>query len=84
MVWLAICLPVMIIGVAIATVPLIYGTYHHRENGLREEPRPWAGPVTRLSPTVHDSSKWMVCGECSAVVADQVIHNRSVHVTATP
>ena len=84
MVWLAICLPVMIIGVAIATVPLIYGTYHQHKHDLHEGPRPWAGPVTRLNPTVHDSPSWTVCGECSAVVADQVIHNSSVHLAATP
>jgi hypothetical protein len=83
MAWLAICLPVMIIGVAVATVPVIHGTFHHREDGLREEPRPRAGPVARLSPTVYDSSKWTVCPYCSAVIADLVIHNSSVHVAST-
>ena len=83
MVWLAICLPVMIIGVAIATVPVLHGTFHHREDGPREGPRPRTGPVTRLSPTVHDSSRWTVCPYCSAVIADQVIHNSSVHVAPT-
>jgi hypothetical protein len=83
MAWLAICLPVMIIGVAIATVPVIHGTYRHREDGLREGPRPRTGPVTRLSPTVYDSSRWAVCPHCSAVIADQVIHNSSAHVAST-
>ena len=82
--WLILCIPLMIVGIAVATVPLVVMTRHQHKHDLHEGPRPLAGPVTRLNPTVHDSSSWTVCGECSAVVANQVIHNRSVHVTATP
>ena len=81
--WLVICLPLMIIGIAVATVPLLLVTRHQHEHDLHEGPRPRAGMVARSHQTVADSSSWTVCSDCSAVVADLETHKSSAHVLVT-
>jgi len=83
MYWLVICLPLMIIGVAIATVPLLLATHHQHKHDRTEEYRPLAGRVALPNRIADNSSSWTVCSDCSAVVADVVTHKSSVHVTAT-
>jgi len=83
MFWLVISIPLMIIGTAVATVPLLLSAHHEHKNDLHEGPRALAGTVARPNQIVHDRSSWTVCSDCSAVVADQVTHKDSVHAIVT-
>lgn len=82
MAWLAICLPLMALGVAVATVPLAYATHHQHTYGphgsdprRRETPRPAA-----TSP--GEMASHIVCPNCAALVVDQTMHDSSVHAIA--
>jgi len=79
MYWVAICLPLMIIGITIAIAPLLLATHHQHKHDRHDGLRPRAGTVIPPVRTVDDSSRWTVCSDCSAVVADQVTHKSSVH-----
>ncbi len=82
MAWLAICLPLMAVGIAIATLPLAYATHHQHTYGHHG-----SDPLRRGSPrTAATSPEQMgshtVCPNCTALVADQTMHDSSVHATA--
>ena len=62
MAWLAICLPLMVVGIAIATVPVLYATHHqHRYDHHEPDPhrRGALGSVPTSTATVD--SDWTVC-----------------------
>jgi hypothetical protein len=69
----------MLLGIAIATLPLIGAMVHTHRYGSDEAPRPEPvhvveqGPPTTLQPTLP------VCAVCSSVVADLSSHSRAVH-----
>lgn len=77
--WLAICIPLMVLAVAVATVPLAYATHHQHTYGhhgsdpyRRDAPRSAA-----TSPGPIGAST--VCPKCTALVVDQAMHDSSVH-----
>ena len=78
MTWLAICLPLMVIGLAIATVPIVYAMHHQHRYGLDVKPRPETG-TTSGPPTTTGGSELVVCPDCSALIMDRGIHARAVH-----
>ena len=83
MAWLAICLPVMAIGVLIATVPLIYAMHHqHRYGAHGIDPNRRGALGSEAATTATIGSNWTVCPNCTAVVADLAIHDGVVHATA--
>jgi hypothetical protein len=82
MAWLAICLPLMALAVAVATVPLAYATHHQHKYGpqgsdphSREAQRAAAASNGRVGSHA-------VCPNCAALVVDQTMHDQSVHATA--
>jgi hypothetical protein len=82
MVWLAICLPLMLVGIAIATVPLAYACSHQHRYGSHG-----ADPHSRAaSRAVVESAQGIdspdVCPRCSALVLDQTTHENSAHAIA--
>jgi len=78
---LAICVPVMIVAVAIATVPIIWAIHHHHRYGSGEKPRPQeSGGQTARLPRV--AVPWSTCPECASVVADLGIHSVAIHRAA--
>ena len=82
--WLAICIPFMVVGVAVATLPLAYATHHqHRYGPNSSDPQRRKAPRTAaMSRGAIGSST--VCPECAAVVVDAKMHEESVHtVTVT-
>jgi hypothetical protein len=76
MVWLALCLPLMIVGIAIATVPLIHAFHHQHRYGLEMKPR--SEPPRNTQRSVGTT----VCPDCAAVVVDQKTHTEAVHQPA--
>ncbi len=83
MAWLAICLPLMAVGVAIATVPLVFATHHqHRYGHHGSDPHRRSAPGSVPTSTATIDSNWTVCPNCTAVVADQAIHESAAHATA--
>jgi hypothetical protein len=78
MAWLSICLPLMIIGIAIATIPLIYAIHHQHRYGLESKPR----PNTQHNIAVREGQNGaglLICPECSAFIMDREIHSGAVH-----
>jgi len=82
MTWLVACIPLMVIGVLVALVPLGVATRHqHRygHQGSRPDMRPATlGSLTLAAPIRPEG---VVCPTCSAFVVDQTAHDDSVHVT---
>jgi hypothetical protein len=80
--WLAVCLPLMVVGVAIATVPLIYACRHQHKYGTQGSD-PHRREVSRVAaaPQEHIDSP-IVCPNCAALVADQAMHDGSLHAVA--
>ncbi len=83
MAWFAICLPLMAVRVAIATVPLVFATHHqqrygHHGSGPHRQGEPGSVPTR---PATGDSH-WTVRPGCTAVVTDAAIHRSVVHATA--
>jgi hypothetical protein len=78
--WLVVCLPLMLVGIAIASVPLLLATYRQHNHEPHEGPRPVVGTVPPVQLAVHDTASWTVCSDCSAVVADQKTHAISAHL----
>ena len=68
----AVLIPLMIFGIAIATVPIIYAMHHQHRYDMDVKPR-WEPPKA-VEPTV--------CPECSAMVLDQEVHFGAVHAEA--
>ena len=84
MAWLAVCIPLMVVGVAVATVPLAFGTHHQQKyghHGTRPVPQEPSGSL--LTPSAISSSNLTLCPSCSAIVADQSLHQNSVHSALT-
>jgi hypothetical protein len=91
--WIAVCIPLMVIGVLVATVPLGIGMRHQHKYGThgsrpqvdvsrpQETPtiRPASTSVTPPSPASVFSASWTVCPDCAAVVLDQTVHDIAVH-----
>jgi hypothetical protein len=77
MIWIALCVPLMILGIAVATVPIIVAMVHEHRYGNAGRPR-FKRPEVRapLSTLVDDVT---VCTVCSSVVADLASHERAVH-----
>jgi tryptophan-rich sensory protein len=71
-VW-AVLIPLMIIGIAIASVPIIYAMHHQHRYDMDVKPR-WEPPKA-AAPTV--------CPQCSAMILDEEVHIRAVHTMAT-
>ena len=69
----AVLIPLMILGIAIATVPIIYAMHHQHRYDMDVKPR-WEPPKT-AEPTV--------CPHCSAMVLDQDVHVGAVHAVAS-
>ena len=79
MIWIALCLPLMVLGLAIATIPIIWAIIHEHRYGSAEK--------SRLKPLEAVEQPWLatldadmtVCTVCSSVVADLNSHKRAVH-----
>ena len=79
MIWIALCLPLMILGVVIAILPLVWAMAHERRWGSNEVPRvEMAEPVTAV-PVENANAELAVCAVCSSVVHDVDAHFRAVH-----
>jgi hypothetical protein len=80
--WLAICIPFMLVGVAVATLPLAYATHHqHRYGPNNSDPQRRKAPRQAALPpgTIGSSS---VCPRCAALVVDRKMHDTSVHAVS--
>ena len=81
MTWIAICIPLMIIAIAVATVPLVWAMVHQHRYGSSDGPRR-SGTEASIRPTSMAPAASNVCTVCSAVVADVLGHRRAIHVEA--
>ncbi len=80
--WIAICVPLMVVGIAIATVPLAVACHHQHKYGTHGS-NPHALEATRQQATAPgQTGSHIVCPNCTALVADQSIHDRSIHAIA--
>jgi hypothetical protein len=81
MTWLFVCIPLMVVAVLVATVPLVVATRHQHKYGHHGS-RPGAQGATGgpSRPTTAVPSRSAVCPTCSALVIDQAAHDESVHV----
>jgi hypothetical protein len=79
MAWLAICIPLMLIGVLIAVVPLCFATHHQYKYGHHGS-YPDRQTTQTTAPT--STSDLTVCSRCTALVADEAMHESSVHAVA--
>ena len=80
--WIAICVPLMVVGVAIATVPLAYGCYHQHKYGSHGSD-PHSREASRIPATSPGQIGFTtVCPNCTALVSDQAMHDSSVHAVA--
>ena len=83
MFWLAISVPLMVVAVGVATVPLAIATHHQQKYGHHgSRPRPAVASEAPRTPATGWSSSLTVCPSCSALVEDHAQHERSVHATA--
>jgi hypothetical protein len=80
--WIAVVVPLMVVGVAVATVPLAYACHHQHKYGAhgsdphrREASRAAATPLGQVGSSA-------VCPNCAALVVDQAMHDSSVHAIA--
>jgi hypothetical protein len=81
--WIAICLPLMAVGVGIATVPLLFATHHQHTYGPHgSDPLRRDAPGSVPTSAAAQESNWTVCPRCSAVVVNQAIHDGTVHARA--
>jgi hypothetical protein len=85
MAWLAICLPLMAIGVAIAIIPLVFATHHQHKYGHHGS-HPGRDDATTSAvawtPVEEVASRGSVCPSCTALVVDQTRHDSVVHAAA--
>jgi len=81
MTWLVVCIPLMVLGILAALVPLGVATRHQHRYGHHGS-RPGVQPATlgSLTSTAPIRSEAIVCPTCSAFVVDQTAHDDSVHV----
>lgn len=82
MAWLAICLPLMVVGVTIATAPLVYACHHQHRHGTHGSD-PYSREATRAAATSAEKiGSHNVCPNCAALVVDQATHDSSMHAIA--
>jgi hypothetical protein len=77
--WVAVCIPLMVLGVAIATLPLAYGCYHQHKYGTHGSNPDSLHSARLRAPSPGQSGRQTVCPNCSALVVDQAMHESSVH-----
>ncbi len=87
MLWIALCLPLMIVGVAIATLPLAWAIAHeHRTSSSTSSSTLPDHQVPSSAPLPLEGGRgnrgMNVCAVCSSVVLDSETHFRAVHVPA--
>lgn len=80
MAWVAIWIPLMAVGVVIATIPLVFATHHQYKYGHHGS---YPDRQTAQSTAATSIAELTVCPNCAALVADQTLHHGSVHATAT-
>jgi hypothetical protein len=81
--WITVCVPLMLVGVAIATVPLLCACHHQHKYGTHgSDPHP--REVSRVAAARQEQhiGSHIVCPNCAALVADQTMHDASVHAIA--
>jgi hypothetical protein len=81
MAWVAICLPFMAVGVVIATVPIIFATHHQHKYGHHGS---YPDRQTAQGTATASTGDLTLCPQCSALVADRVLHHNSVHAADVP
>jgi len=79
MIWIALCLPLMVLGLAIATMPIIWAMIHEHRYGSAEKPRLKPLEVVEQPSVRTLNAEMTVCTVCSSVVADLNSHKRAVH-----
>jgi len=79
MAWLAFCIPLMLIAVLIAVIPLCFATHHQHKYGHHGS---YPDPQVARGSAVTSTAEVSTCPTCTALVADQAIHERSVHAAA--
>ena len=82
MAWLAICVPLMALGVAVATIPLAYATHHQHTYGHHGSDPYHRGASRTAASSPGQTASHSVCPNCAALVVDQSTHDNSVHATA--
>ena len=82
MIWIAICLPVMVLAIAIATLPIIWAMVHERRYGSAEKPGNQPFDVMEHLRLRSIDADMTVCSVCSSVVADLNCHRRAAHDSA--
>ncbi len=84
MTWLLVCIPLMILGLLAALVPLGVATRHQQRYGHHgSRPGMQQASLGALTPAAPTRSEETVCPSCSAFVVDQAAHDDSVHVSVT-
>jgi hypothetical protein len=76
MAWLAICIPLMLVGVLIAIIPLCFATHHQHKYGHHGS---YPDRQTARRSAATSTAGVSTCPTCTALVADQAIHESSVH-----
>jgi rubredoxin len=72
----------MVLAVAIATIPLIYACRHQHRYGTHGSD-PHRREVSRVAATPREHiDSHIVCPNCAALVADQAVHDGSLHAVA--
>ena len=80
MIWIALSLPLMVLGLAIATVPIIWAMVQEHRYGTAEKPRPKRLEKVGERPSFTTLDADMtVCTVCRSVVTDLSSHTRAVH-----
>jgi len=88
--WLWLCVPSMILGRAIATVPALHMTHREHRLGMAEQEAQRAGTAA-VTPQVQELRPldnvgqfgWTVCDQCKAVVVDAAEHRGAAYVSST-
>ena len=78
MAWVAIWIPLMAVGVAIAIIPLVVATHHQHKYGHHGS---YPDRQTAQSTAPTSTADLTVCPNCTALVADGALHHNSVHAT---
>jgi hypothetical protein len=78
MAWIAIWIPLMAVGVAIAIIPLVFATHHQYKYGHHGS---YPDGQTAQSTAPTSTADLTVCPNCTALVADGARHHNSVHAT---
>ena len=82
MIWIALCLPLMVLGVAIATIPIVWAMIHEHRYGSAEKPRLKRLEVVKQPSLTTFDADMAVCTVCSSIVTDLSVHTLAVHHSA--